>query len=475
MNFCGRFAVLIGWFAIVVGGFCTPVALPGGAGQAFARDSARQISAVQAGVGQGRPQARKVRISRKKQSLIVEPPSGERKATAGSLVGAMRLGGPSTPSTAENVRLSGDRLTTRFQIGLSKGVTVEVFTLANPYRVVIDMPDVRFRLPQGRGQRGHGLIKAFRYGLFSKGKARVVIDTILPVRITRAEMIRVKSVRGGVNLILELMPTDPKIFGQGTGANRKPTKRPQKEAVKPASKPRKKTPKTKPLVMIDPGHGGIDPGALGASRIYEKVVVLSVAKRLRDALRATGKYRVALTRRSDVFVSLDRRLQISKDKGADLFISLHADAFAQKHLVNSVRGATVYTLSEQASDEQARRAAEKENSSDLVAGLQTEEAEGSNQVRDILLDLIKRETKNFSADFARVLVGQLRRTINMRKTPRRSAAFKVLKQAHAPSVLIELGYLSNPSDEGLLRSPSWQKKVAKSITRAVDIFFTKNR
>ncbi len=391
--------------------------------------------------------------------------------------GMSRAGGPAIDVWAQRVTLSGDHQQTEFVLELSAGVVVEVFTLANPYRVVIDMPQVQFRLPSDAGRKGKGLIKAFRYGLFSQGKARVVIDTTAPVRITKAEMTRVSASGRAVNLVLALTPTDAKSFGRGTGADRSSQKQKKKSAapeemlVLPERKPRGK--QTKPMIVIDPGHGGIDPGALGPSKVYEKLVVLSVAKRLRQALKATGRFRVTLTRSTDVFVSLDQRLQFSRKKGADLFISLHADSLAQKNLAHSVRGATVYTLSEKASDEQARLAAEKENSSDLLAGLQTDDGDGSSQVRDILLDLMKRETANFSLEFSGALIRQLRKSIFMRRTPRRSAAFKVLKQTHAPSVLIELGYLSNPTDEGLLRSANWQKKVAAAITRAIDIYFKK--
>ncbi len=388
------------------------------------------------------------------------------------------LGGPGAQVWAETVKVSGTGTQTEFKLQLSAGVTVEVFTLANPYRVVIDMPNVKFRLPSGSGAKGIGLVSAFRFGLFSAGKARVVIDTTEPVRIAKAEMTRVKPGERTVNLLLSLKPTDARSFGKGTGAAKAKEKKKPASPVEvlalPEQKPSSK-PTNKPMIVIDPGHGGIDPGALGNAKVYEKTVVLAVAKRLRAALLASGRYRVAMTRNKDVFISLDNRLKFSREKKAELFISLHADSLSQKKLAKSVRGATVYTLSDRASDEQARRAAEKENSSDLLAGLQTDDSEGSTQVRNILLDLMKRETSNFSTLFSGLLVRQLRKATTMRRTPRRSAAFKVLKQTHAPSVLVELGYLSNPKDEGLLRSSKWQRRVAKSITDAIDGYFKKKR
>ena len=225
--------------------------------------------------------------------------------------------------------------------------------------------------------------------------------------------------------------------------------------------------------MIDPGHGGIDGGAVSASNILEKDVVLAVAKELGRQLGTTGRYDVRMTRASDVFISLDQRVNLSLEQGVDLFISLHADSLAEDRGARSIRGATIYTLSERASDEHARRMAEKENASDLVAGLKAPDVEDDDQVTGILIDLMKRETANFSADFSNTLVSKMKRKVALSRVPQRAAAFKVLKQTHAPSVLIELGYLSHPEDEKLLNSPDWHKQVASSIAAAVDAYFAK--
>lgn len=202
-------------------------------------------------------------------------------------------------------------------------------------------------------------------------------------------------------------------------------------------------------------------------------MVLAVAKKLRTQLAKTGRYEVHMTRTRDVFISLDARLRKSRKLDADLFISLHADAIAQKKLAGQVRGATVYTLSEKASDETARMMAEKENASDAIAGLQTNRADDEGEVRSILIDLLKRETANFSADLSNTLVKRLKKTISLSRTPQRSAAFKVLRQADTPSVLIELGYMSHKEDEKLLNSKRWQTSVAVSLTAAIDSYFAK--
>jgi len=369
----------------------------------------------------------------------------------------------------KRAELKGDATSTKFLLGLSAGVRAEIFTLANPYRVVVDLPDVAFQLPDGTGQKGRGLVSAFRYGLLAEGKARVVIDTTGPVIIKRADM----TAKGGsaVELAIELAPTSVQSFGSGTGGARNDPAAAKAEPP-PAPKPLRQQ-RDKPLILIDAGHGGIDPGAAGASNLKEKTLVLAVAHALKAQLAAGGRYDVKMTRTTDVFVSLDQRLKMSRDLDAELFISLHADSIAQKGFANAVRGATVYTLSEQASDEEARRMAEKENNSDAIAGLQTAKFEEEGEVRNILIDLLKRETSNFSADFSNALVKRLGTSISLSGHPQRSAAFKVLRQADTPSVLVELGYMSNPEDERLLNSAAWQRRVAAAIGAAVDSYFSK--
>ena len=366
------------------------------------------------------------------------------------------------------LKSSGD--TTTFVLGLSSGVRAEIFTLANPYRVVIDLPDVAFELPDGAGQKKEGLASGFRYGLLSEGKARIVIDTAGPVLIKKADM-RPAGTGKAVDLTVTLSPTSAKAFGGGTGGGQtaQVAATPAPDAGPAAVSKRHRT---KPVILIDPGHGGIDPGAASATNLKEKTVVLAVAQALKTQLEKSGRYDVRMTRSTDVFISLDQRLQMSRELDADLFVSLHADAIAQKR-AKRVRGATVYTLSEKASDEEAQIMAEKENNSDAIAGLQTAHFEEGGDVRNILIDLLKRETSNFSADFSNTLVKQLKSAVSLSQRPQRSAAFKVLRQADTPSVLIELGYMSHPEDEKLLKSSGWQRRVATSITSAVDQYFSK--
>lgn len=377
---------------------------------------------------------------------------------------------PGPPPAAEAVAASvtGDAARSTFKLTLTAGVQAEIFTLPSPYRVIIDLPDVSFRLPPATGEQPQGLVKAFRYGLFAEGKARVVIDTLGPVRVDKAAM---TAAGKGVVLAFDLIATDSQTFGSGTGAARA-ERAPHPVADEPADR---RAHKARPVIMIDPGHGGIDAGAVGATKLLEKNIVLAVGKELKRQLSASGRYDVRMTRSTDVFISLDNRIQASRAADADLFISLHADSLAGSGFAGSIRGATVYTLSERASDEQTRLMAEKENASDLVAGLSAGDGEGSDEVKTILFDLMRRENANFSADFSNVLVSKLRRNIALSRDPQRSAAFKVLKQAHAPSVLVELGYLSHSGDESLMNSPDWQRKAAASIATAVDTYFAKRR
>ena len=233
----------------------------------------------------------------------------------------------------------------------------------------------------------------------------------------------------------------------------------------PLLRPEPDQPARLPLVYIDPGHGGPDPGTIGHSGTFEKNVTLAVARELERQLLATGRYRVKLTRESDVFVALRERFAMARADGADIFISLHADS----SFVGDPRGLSVYTLSETSSDAEAAALAAKENKADLIAGVDL--TKQSNAVSSILIDLTQRETKNQSARFAELLVNELGRVTMLLPNTHRFAGFAVLKAPDIASVLIEMGYLSNVQDEALLLSPAHRAKLAGAMLRAIDGYF----
>jgi N-acetylmuramoyl-L-alanine amidase len=219
-----------------------------------------------------------------------------------------------------------------------------------------------------------------------------------------------------------------------------------------------------PLVMLDPGHGGKDPGAIGVSGTYEKQVSLATAFELRRLLEAGGRYRVAMTRATDQFVPLEDRVGRAQEHGAALFVSMHADALSD----HGVRGASVYTLAQNASDAQTAQLAQRENSADRFAG---PAFSVSPDVARILASLVRRETRVGSARLARSLVGSLDRSLPMLPNPERHAGFVVLKAADIPSVLVEMGFMSNPLDEAQLRRPSHRATVAAAMRDAVEAYF----
>jgi N-acetylmuramoyl-L-alanine amidase len=225
--------------------------------------------------------------------------------------------------------------------------------------------------------------------------------------------------------------------------------------------------KEKPLIVLDPGHGGIDTGAIGVHGTLEKAIVLDFAKLLKEKLDESGLYNVRLTREDDTFIPLGRRVEIGHELEADLFISVHADSVRRGQ--KFARGATVYTISDRASDQLAEDLARSENMSDVIAGVDL--AEEPTEVTDILIDLARRETRSFSVYFARSLVDELKSAVRLINNPHRSAGFQVLKAHDVPSVLVELGYLSNEHDEKLLVSDEWRERMSKAVTEAVHGFF----
>lgn len=364
---------------------------------------------------------------------------------------------------ATDVRVGGDGKQTRIVVDLSRKIDVRAFTLANPYRVVVDLPQVTFQLPPKTGEQGRGLVKAFRFGLVMAGGSRIVLDLTGPVRVDKAFALDASGEQPA-RLVIDLAAVDRDTFLRAAAVdNRLP--RDTAPAPKP---PEPAVADPRPVVVIDPGHGGIDTGTTAGNGLPEKNLVLDFSLLLRDRLERDGKYRVVMTRTDDTFIPLAERVQIARANKAQLFISIHCDAVARGE--GDAQGATVYTLSEQASDTEAGRLAEAENRADLIAGVDL--SAEPNDIADILIDLAQRETKAFSAQFARTAVSELKTTARMHRNPLKSAGFRVLKAPDVPSVLIELGYASSRDDLKQLQSVAWRQKAADSIVQAVNTFFT---
>jgi N-acetylmuramoyl-L-alanine amidase len=379
---------------------------------------------------------------------------------------------------ASDARLAGDAKQTRFILDLDKPVQFRAFALADPYRVIVDLPQVSFELAAGVGATGRGLVKAFRYGLVMPGGSRIVFDLAGPARIAKSYVLEAANGQPP-RLVLEFEEVDRTAFVQALAPENRPELRPAiaeanaavARAVAPAAPAVPPSPPDKrPVVVIDPGHGGVDNGTqAGGGDIMEKNLVLGFGLALRDRIEKSGKYRVVMTRTDDTFIPLGDRVKIARNESAALFVSIHADALRRGE--GDAQGATIYTLSDKASDSEAERLADTENKSDAIGGVSL--ADEPTEVADILIDLVQRETKTFSNRFARMLMGEMKNTVRMHKHPLKSAGFRVLKAPDVPSVLVELGYVSNKGDLEHLVSENWRNRTVGSIAQAIDTFLAK--
>lgn len=384
-----------------------------------------------------------------------------------------------------DVRIGQHGQRTRIVLDLDRSVKFDVFTLPEPYRVVVNLPEVAWSLKSQNLPENKGLMQRMRYGLFAPGTSRMVLDVKGPVDVQKSFLL--KPVEGKRwRLVLDLAPTTETEFLEALATQREKARKSLDALVasvtpdapptivtpvhpqtpQAALPPRKPKVPGKHIIAIDAGHGGVDPGTIGAGKTYEKTVTLAMARDLRAALEATGRYKVVLTRDRDIFLRLRDRVKVAREAGAELFISIHADSVPNR----KTRGLSVYTLSEKASDKEAAKLAAKENKSDLIAGidLSTE----TTDVTNILLDLAQRETMNQSAKFAQELVRELRREVKLLRNSHRFAGFAVLKAPDMPSVLVEAGFLSNRQDERNLKSRKYRANMAKAMVRGIDRHFT---
>ena len=375
--------------------------------------------------------------------------------------------------------LRGTAQSTRFVIGLDKPTEFQVFSLNNPNRVIVELPDQRMELPPPPTGAPIGLVQSFRGGLSAPGQQRVVIDVTSPVVVEKAQIERSPDGHGQ-RLVLDIvpMPAAPKpsllsrmmmqAGASSLGAGGVPPPLPR-----PAMRPEAKAARTyKPIIVLDPGHGGHDSGAQKYGTV-EKDVVLAFAKSLRDKLEKSGRYKVMMTRDDDTFIELDARRDFAEHNRAALFIAIHAD-----YANTSASGATIYSLRDSVAED-LRRSAKGSVRDKVLSGKelpQPVKADGGDLsvVKGFLADLAQREveaTQGRTSVFAQAVIDTMRETTSMKDNPDRSAAFRVLKTAQVPAVLIELAYVTNQQDARNLKSDSWRDKVSASIMTAIDNYF----
>ncbi|TNC16166.1 N-acetylmuramoyl-L-alanine amidase [Methylobacterium terricola] len=345
---------------------------------------------------------------------------------------------------------------TRLTVVLSRPVEARAFVMERPDRAIVDLPEVNFQLPPEAGRKRDGLVASYRYGLFAPGRSRIVIDLAQAATVARVAT-TTRSRDGATLLTIDLARSDREAF-------RRAAQPP--EPARPAGPASQHAGDSRPLVIVDAGHGGIDPGAIAGNGVYEKDIVFGVAQGLVQRLEAGGRIRVQMTRDRDVFVPLAERVRIARDARADLFVSIHADSISA---APQVRGATIYTGSEKATDAESARLADRENKADAAAG--ADQGEGPGDVADILQELTLRETRGFSARFAKGLFTRLSGVMEMSVKPHREAGFRVLRSPDVPSVLVELGYLSSKRDLDLLLSDEWRANVTGQMAGAIEAFF----
>ncbi len=385
---------------------------------------------------------------------------------------AAQAGDPSAPAPAAalaaRVEPLGDKV--RLAFDTTGPVRATAYPVSRPDRIIVDLPELAFTAESAQAQAGardgkhaDALIKSYRCGLFAPGRSRIVIDLARPARVLRVESV---PARVGARLEIDLAPAEPASFAEAAAEHARAVavESPAESQPEAASAPARED---KPIVVIDPGHGGVDIGATGKHGEQEKRIVFDFAQALKEKIEAKGQLAVLMTRTTDVFVPLDARVRFARSHNAALFLSIHADTLGEA----SVEGATVYTVSARASDAEAEKIAEKENRADQAAGL-LERKEDAEEVGDILYDLTRRETRAYSRDFAQKLVTRWKEAGSLNKNPTRAAGFVVLKAHDVPSVLLELGYLSSEKDLARLTSAEWRNRAAETTAQAIQAFFS---
>ncbi len=378
-----------------------------------------------------------------------------------SLVGLAMLAGVGAQAAppverVTAVRIGGEGQATRVVVESDAPLKYHVFLLAaGASRVVIDLPRVRWSIngltAEAGSGKGSGVVSGFRYAHNTASTSRLVLDLARPAVVAREFMLAPKTSGERHKLVLDLEPATTEAFAAAANdAAPGPAPAPQQAA-------------RKPLIVIDPGHGGKDPGAVSKSGLYEKDVTLAAALALRDALLKSERYDVALTRSTDIFIELEDRVTKARNLGADLFIALHADAGPKA----TTSGASVYTLSQEG--EKRIDGARKQNDWILDVEIDSDRPE---EVNRILADLVQRETKNQSARFAQMLAESIAAAgwPTLENTHRQKGFF-VLLSPDVPAALLEMGFMTNDIDAAAMVSESKRRKLVKGVVTAIDHFF----
>lgn len=370
-------------------------------------------------------------------------------------------------NSVEKVRLGQHDEMTRVVLESNKAIKPKFFHLQSPPRFVLDFERTDFKMDISHmNLPDNGMVNGLREGLFKPKVTRMVVD------LKKAAVARVFNIPAskdkGHRLVIDLKPaSDAQVAKQKKEFNKLQAENRKQQIEEIFEVIDKKSEEV--IVVLDPGHGGVDPGAIGKGRTYEKNVVLQIAKKLKKELEGRENVKVYLTRDRDIFVPLKDRVAIAQRKKADLFISIHADA----HNDRRIKGGSIYVLSDRASDREAARLARHANDGDAVAGFDM--SHETRDVQNILIDLTQRETKNKSVMLANDILSHMKKSIDVKRDNVSFAGFRVLKAPEIPSVLVEVTYLSNTSEERKLKRRDHQERIARTIAKGVNRFIDQNR
>jgi len=364
-----------------------------------------------------------------------------------------------------DARVSTTPQRARLVLDLAAPTQFAIVSLDNPIRIAIDVKASGLEFTETTPVAGEGLVAGYTVEMAESGRARTTITLSAPAQVQQAYVLDPFADQPA-RLVVDIIPMDAVGFAGKVAADLAASQAKQQVVATPTQPGGSNiASKTRPLVVIDPGHGGVDSGARGADGVMEKNLVLDFALKLQDLLIQSGRFDVALTREDDSFLKLEDRVALARQNKADLFISIHADSFQQAE----IRGLSVYTRDENATDVLDRVLADQENKSDIIAGLAPPEMATS--VVDLLVDLMRREMRRQSFEAAQSIVHQVEPSVALRKFPVRQANFLVLQAPDVPSILIELGFLSNADDIANLKRPGWQDRTAEAIARGISAYF----